>query len=117
MIECIERSMWYVLCTQVPEAHEAEVEMRSALEDASNRGKGVRPHLYVALAAAHFKLHHTAHVKVQECSAQTRWVRPYILCRTQLRFTKDERGVCCNHPFSLGSSYKLENVSYSREQD
>ena len=63
---------------QVPEAHEAEVETWSELEDASNRARSVRPHLYVALAAAHFKLHHTAHMK--ECSAQTRWVRPYICC-------------------------------------
>ena len=66
--------MWHcgTSFAQVPEAHEAEVEMWSELEDPANRARGVGAHLYVALAAAHFKLHHTAHVKVQECSAQTR---------------------------------------------
>ena len=57
---------------QAPEPHEAEVETESELEDAVNRTRGVGANLYVALAAAHFKLHHTAHEKVQEHNAQTR---------------------------------------------
>ena len=39
-------------------------------EGAASRTVGVGPNLYVALAAAHFKLHHTAHLKGQEHRTQ-----------------------------------------------
>jgi len=41
-------------------------------EGAASRTVGVGPNLYVALAAAQFKLHHTAHLKVQDHKTQTR---------------------------------------------